>query len=242
MHEGHRQRMLAKLEHSHETLSDHELLEILLFNAIPRKNTNAIAHELLLAFGSLRGVLGAEYGQLMTIGGVGASTAAYLKCIYYCTQRGEVIPKRKMPVVKNLEMFQDHLRDRFLYEEREVIELYALDAQYRIRQCKRFSDNKNDRVAISPKEVGAFIVHACAKALVIVHNHLTYSSKPSPEDNAFTAKAIAICHMHEVPLLDHIIVSNKDMYSYFLTGELERIERTLHLGEPPMGGADGENS
>ena len=66
MHEGHRQRMLQRLGDA-KHLQDHELLEILLFNAIPRKNTNPLAHELLSAFGSLEGVLRAVYEELLRV-------------------------------------------------------------------------------------------------------------------------------------------------------------------------------
>ena len=75
MHEGHRKRMLTRLEQG-GALQDHELLEILLFNAVPRKNTNPLAHELLAAFSSLEGVLGAGTEELMSVKGVGPETAA----------------------------------------------------------------------------------------------------------------------------------------------------------------------
>ena len=71
MHEGHRKRMLERLAQGGENLQEHELLEILLFNAIPRKNTNEIAHNLLNAFGNIDGVFGAEFSQLSEIEGVG---------------------------------------------------------------------------------------------------------------------------------------------------------------------------
>ena len=80
MHEGHRQRMYDKLKND-DGLFDHELLEILLFNALPRKNTNPIAHELLDTFGSLAGVLAADTEKLKAVNGVGENVALYLKCI-----------------------------------------------------------------------------------------------------------------------------------------------------------------
>ena len=70
MHEGHRKRMYEKLKNG-DGLYDHEILEILLFNAIPRKNTNPVAHELIKTFGSLSGVFAAEPERLMTVDGVG---------------------------------------------------------------------------------------------------------------------------------------------------------------------------
>ena len=94
MHEGHRKRMLQRLEHG-EGLQDHELLEVLLFNAIPRKNTNPLAHELLTAFSSLGELFGASYEELLDVDGVGPETAAYLyRDPYGASLREEERPAR----------------------------------------------------------------------------------------------------------------------------------------------------
>jgi DNA repair protein RadC len=75
-HSGHRKRIIAKLDKN--VLLEHELLEIFLFNAIPRRNTNDIAHRLLARFKSIRGVLDASVAELKTVEGVGENVAAYL--------------------------------------------------------------------------------------------------------------------------------------------------------------------
>ena len=89
MHEGHRKRMLERLEHAERSLEEHELLEILLFNAIPRKNTNELAHALLSAFGSLDALFHAGTDELKAVPGVGGSTAAYLRIIGMFLERAE---------------------------------------------------------------------------------------------------------------------------------------------------------
>jgi len=78
--------MLQRLEHA-EGLQDHELLEILLFNAIPRKNTNPLAHELLTSFPSMGELFRADYAELLNVDGVGPETAAYLRCIGLLMER-----------------------------------------------------------------------------------------------------------------------------------------------------------
>ena len=78
MHEGHRQRLISKLIEGKTLLSDHEILEILLFYAIPRKNVNELAHKLITAFGSLQGCLDADYDSLLTVDGVGPKTATLI--------------------------------------------------------------------------------------------------------------------------------------------------------------------
>ena len=89
MHEGHRKRMLERLERAEGSLEEHELLEILLFNAIPRKNTNELAHRLLSAFGSLRSLFRAGMSELKAVPGVGESTAAYLKIVGMFLERAD---------------------------------------------------------------------------------------------------------------------------------------------------------
>ena len=87
MHEGHRQRMLRRLNTDERSMPNHEIVEVLLYNAIPRKNTNETAHRLLDAFGSLDGIFHASFEQLCRIEGVGRETAAYLRTIAVCNDR-----------------------------------------------------------------------------------------------------------------------------------------------------------
>ena len=87
MHEGHRQRLYQKLKDG-DNLFEHELLEMLLFNAYPRKNTNTVAHELLKRFPSISAVLAAGYDELISVPGVGEQVALYLMCVGKCVARG----------------------------------------------------------------------------------------------------------------------------------------------------------
>ena len=83
MHEGHRKRLLEKLKNG-DSLFEHELLEILLFNAYPRKNVNPVAHALLKRFPCINEILNAEVEELTAVEGVGENVALYLKCIGEC--------------------------------------------------------------------------------------------------------------------------------------------------------------
>lgn len=146
MHEGHRQRMLQRLEDA-EHLQDHELLEILLFNAIPRKNTNPLAHELLAEFVSLDGLMRASYEELLNVQGIGKETAAYLRCIAILCER---LKKREDPLPRlfNVRDFSGFLFERLAPLKEEVIELFALDAQQHIIAEKRFTVCATDRAAL----------------------------------------------------------------------------------------------
>ena len=227
MHEGHRKRMLQRLEHG-EGLQDHELLEVLLFNAIPRKNTNPLAHELLTAFPSLGELFGASYEELLDVDGVGPETAAYLRCIGILTERlsGK---KKDPPVLFSAGKFSEYLLARFAGMKEEVIDLFSVDAQQRIRSAKRFTLGLSDRAALTPEDVNAFLAARKPSGLVIAHNHPESFARPSAKDDAFTAQMQVICSMNGVRLYDHIIVGKDGTYSYFLVGRMEEIRRKFNL-------------
>ena len=162
MHEGHRQRMLQRLEDA-EHLQDHELLEILLFNAIPRKNTNPLAHELLAEFVSLDGLMRASYEELLNVQGIGKETAAYLRCIAILCER---LKKREDPLPRlfNVRDFSGFLFERLAPLKEEVIELFALDAQQHIIAEKRFTDKEffafcGKRILLCLGTTGIFMAH-----------------------------------------------------------------------------------
>lgn len=94
IHNRHRQRLRAKFERDEATMCDHEMLELFLFDAVPRHNTNTIAHALLDRFGSLLGVFAADKAELMKIPGVGEGVATYIKETYeeYCGRMHAALP------------------------------------------------------------------------------------------------------------------------------------------------------
>ncbi len=227
MHEGHRQRMLQRLEHA-EGLQDHELLEILLFNAIPRKNTNPIAHALLTAFPSLDEVFQADYSELLNVEGVGPETAAYLRCIGILRERIRS-DRDRVPTVFSAGKFSEYLRGRFASLREEVIEIFSIDAQQRVHSSKRFTLSLSDRAAVEPEEINAFLTSRKPAGIVLAHNHPTGPALPSAEDDKFTAQMQVICSMNKIRLYDHIIVGREGTYSYFLVGRMEEIRRKFNL-------------
>ena len=229
MHEGHRQRMLERLESAEGSLQGHELLEILLFNAIPRKNTNELAHRLLSAFGSLRAVLGAEMAELKAVPGVGESTAAYLRIIGIFYARAQ-LKEPELPSAFSFAAFRPFLIDRFEGAREEYVELYSLDGKDCVKNVRRFSSEKSFQASVDPKEISRFLVEAKPAAMVAVHNHITGPATPSREDDDFTAQLEILCSMHNVSLRDHIICSPEGVYSYFLSGKLNELSARYSIG------------
>ena len=222
MHEGHRKRMLERMERAEGSLEEHELLEILLFNAIPRKNTNELAHRLLSAFGSLRSLFRAGMSELKAVPGVGESTAAYLKIVGMFLERAGG-KELSLPSAFSFAAFSPYLRERFRGAEEEYVEFYCLDGREGIKALRRFTSEKSFQACVDPKEISRLFVEVKPRAMVAVHNHIEGAATPSREDDDFTAQLEILCSMHNVALRDHIICSPEGVYSYFLSGKLNEL-------------------
>lgn len=222
MHEGHRQRMYDKLKND-DGLFDHELLEILLFNALPRKNTNPIAHELLDTFGSLAGVLAADTEKLKAVNGVGENVALYLKCIGECTRRINV-HSAGITVLKNHETIKQFTVARMRGKTVEVMEIYCLDKNSRVKRICSFSNDELNKVAVDSDKIMNVLNAEKPSGVIVAHNHLSGNKEPSVSDDKFTAGFQLLCSINNARLLDHLIyASDKEVYSYFAAGELDSI-------------------
>lgn len=219
--------MLERLVNDEEGLKDHELLEILLFNAIPRKNTNEIAHALLDKFGGLAALSRADIPAMTTVEGVGESTAAYLRCFFLLMDRIRLEPSEGFPSAQSFGAFSTFLVSRLRGRSTECIELYATDKTGNIIGVQTFPSKERDRAAIGGSAVAKFFAKYSPKALVVAHNHPIGGSRPSEIDDRFTRRMQCICSLHSIPLLDHIIVGPKDVYSYYCDHRLEKIKQTI---------------
>ncbi len=226
-HAGHRQRLYERLN-SDGFLHDHELLEMLLFNAFPRKNTNPIAHALLDAFGSLKGVLEAEASQLKAVEGVGESVANYLKVVgsvaaaAYSSDRREVL-------LKNYGDFKTFTSERLKNRSDEVLEIYFCEKNGKVKHIFSRTNNEVHGVTVEREELSALIATQKPYGLLIAHNHLSGDSQPSEKDDEFTAEVQMLCSLNNVALYDHCIYSADGIYSYFNAGRIDKIKRAYNI-------------
>lgn len=230
MHEGHRKRMLERLANAENSLQMHEFLEILLYNAIPRKNTNEIAHNLLDAFGDLNGIFHAEISALMSVDGVGENTAAYLKLFGTCLERYDTVIHPDLPSAYSYESFSKFLIERFHSAKKEFVELYGVKESGEVSFCQRFTSDQSDKVQIPAAEVLKFMADVNAPKVILVHNHLNNQyCYPSEEDDAFTKELFLRCSVNRIKLVDHFIVCPDSVYSYFLKGKMQQIAETYDI-------------
>ncbi len=222
MHEGHRQRMYEKLENG-DDLFDHEVLEILLYSACPRINTNPLAHKLLDRFVTLYDVLNASVEELKEVEGVGDSVARFLKTVGVSAERAGRIGNS--PSLKTFGDCKRFLHLRFFNKTAENIELYFTDRAYRVRRIFSFTSDEKSRASADVDKIARNVALSHPANVIIAHNHVDGTVLPSEYDDDFTRVVQFVCNMNGVQLADHFIYRNKDeIYSYRDEGRLDKIK------------------
>ena len=221
LHDGHRQRMYLKAEKG--ALEEHEWLELLLFSAIPRRNTNEIAHQLIRAFGSAINVFEASFEDLKKVPGVGNSVAAHIQAIgyFYKNYREKYEPKYLKAFSSH--EFLPYVKETYKNEFYEVVDIYLLEGSGHIMKKQRFSMDSICKVEVLPEEVASFLLEKDAVGAVMVHNHPFGEAVPSGADDEMTKKCQLICSLNNRLLCDHIIYAPSGIYSYYLSGRMREI-------------------
>ena len=214
VHEGHRQRMRRQLNTSGmDSLSDVQVLEVLLYYAIPRADTNPIAHRLLKRFGSLSGVLEAAPDELLKIDGMG-DTAAQLICLIPQLERRHFIDRSgKANILNSTSKCGQYLVPFFHGEQEEVVYLLCLDAKCKALCCVPVHRGSITVASISVRKIVQTALNQNAASVVLAHNHPSGYALPSQEDLDTTRTLQTALQSVGIVLADHIIVADDDYVS-----------------------------
>ncbi len=230
LHAGHRERMIDKVLNNPDGLYDYELLEVLLFFALPRKNTNPIAHKLLKVFGDLDTLIHATPAQLQKVEGVGKRVAAELTVFFSIIHRLRNRNKEQ-PVLNNSERVYKTVERDLKDKDGETFLMLMLDGKFTLLAKILFSDNNISKVkAQVPEIVDAIDIHKPAFA-IIVHNHPGGDSSPSEFDDLATIKVNFLCELHGVNLIDHMIISKNGNYSYRNSNRLQEVKDKARMND-----------
>lgn len=227
-HHGHRGRIYEKFVKNADVLADHELLEMLLFNFIPRKDTNSTAHDLISRFGSLKGVFEASISELMTVEGIGRRTAINLSVV------GKIISTIKPCEQSKFSMYtfeevKGQLVEYFHGKKEEEMLFVLLDKSYKEISRLAFSDRKAGEVTVNITDLANEVAFHRPAHVLIAHNHLSDSATPSEADDKTTSRIFVMLEVHGVDLIDHVIVSKKEVYSYNKFYRLNFIKDSVDL-------------
>ena len=206
MHSGHRQRMREKML-AGEDFPPHELLEMLLGFAIPRKNTNDIAHRLLERFGSLEGVFGAPYGELIAVRGMGVRSAFLMRVIFLAYRYLEKEHSKERLCLDSLGKLGKYAEVLFGGMKCEAVYAVLLDSRLCLVDCIRLAGGSS-----TGAEVGLDSIVNCpslgrSAAAVILHNHPEGDPTASEEDRDFVARAAELFAMKGVEVIEHLVVA-----------------------------------
>ncbi|MCI2056168.1 MAG: DNA repair protein RadC [Oscillibacter sp.] len=223
LHDGHREKMRERfLLGGLDSFADHEALELLLFYAIPRQDTNATAHRLLQRYGSLTGVLNAPAEDLQKVEGIGENAAVFLKLVPEFCRKAQLSGDGKETILNSTEKAGEYLIERFRGEREEVIYQLCLDRKGKLLACKRLAEGDADSAELNIRRLVENALLSSASAVLLAHNHPSGIALPSREDYVTTERVQQALKTVGVPLVDHIIVADEDFVSMADSGILTK--------------------
>lgn len=220
LHDGHRRRKREQfLQHGLDSFAEHEVLELLLFYAIPRRDTNETAHLLLKKFGSLRGVLGAPAEELKKVEGVGENAAAFLALISAVERRARRTDADEK-ILNSVESVGKFFLRLLCDERREVLYQVCLDAKGKMINYYRLASGTASVAPVSVREVVENALRCDASGVLLGHNHPSGVALPSEEDRQITLQIRQALDTMGILLVDHIVVADGDFVSMAASGML----------------------
>jgi DNA repair protein RadC len=204
---GHRDRLRARFsEAGGDALPDYELLEIVLFRSIPRRDVKPIAKELIRRFGTFAETLAAPPARLMEIDGVGESVVTDLKVVEAAARRLARGAVTKRPVLSSWSAVIDYCRAAMAFSEKEQFRLLFLDKRNALIADEVQQSGTVDHTPVYPREVVKRALELSASALILVHNHPSGDPSPSAADVKMTKEIAEVAKPLGIVIHDHIIV------------------------------------
>ena len=225
IHDGHRDRMKKRFnEHGLENFDEVNVLELLLFYALPRGDTNPVAHKLLERFGSLSAVLDAPIEELTKVEGVGENAATLLRLMHQLSRRYMVSKSAFVDILDTVEAIGNYIVPKFYGEKDEVVYIINLDAKLKVINSRCIARGQAERVGFSARKAVEAALAANASAAILAHNHTSGIALPSREDKESTARLAEALGAVDIALLDHIIVADDDFVSLAESGFFSKSE------------------
>ena len=223
---GHRERVRKRfLENGFNGLEDYEILELLLFYVIPRKDTKAIAKELIKKFKTLANVLKADTLELKTIDGLGDVAITFLKMmgalpekIYKDELKNQKLIKDDKNKITDKEVLLSFLRNKIGYEDVEKFYVIYLSSSNEVLAFEESSSGTLDRSSIYPREIYKRVIMENAKSIIIAHNHPSGNTCPSKCDIDITNEIAKGLKNFGALLLEHIIITRDSYFSFLEEG------------------------
>lgn len=213
MHDGHRQRLKTEFLARPDSFPDHKVLELLLFYANPRSDTNPLAHALMDRFGSLTGVLDASPAELQKVSGVGGHAAVLLKCVKELSGRYLAGRTGMDNIVDGSRAAFSVLRPYFFGARNERVCVLCMDGKRKLLGVRQVAEGNVNAVEVTTRLIVEAALSLNATGLILAHNHVSGLAFPSSEDRATTLHLRDVLSRVGVELADHIIFTDDDAVS-----------------------------
>lgn len=218
-HDGHRKRLKARfVKTGLDDFEPHNILELLLFYSVPRKDTNPLAHRLVNRFGSLSGVFEAKPEELMKVDGVTENTAVLISMIPQIARKYLEDKAEVKNVIGGFSDIGKYLLPKFIGRKVETIMLASLDNKNKIISCSIIAEGDSDRASISKRKIMEEAIRVNATRVVLAHNHPRGFAIPSSEDIFLTEEIYSLLKSVGIELVDHIIFAENDFVSLAASG------------------------
>lgn len=214
VHDGHRARLKNRfLQKGLSAFEDHEALELLLFYALPRRDTNALAHTLLEKFGSLDRLLHADLKDVARIDGIGEQSAILISLVGGLMAKSSASGISKSPKLKSIDKAIRYIETLFKGKTEEYFYVVCLDAHCAVLHTELLSRGIATEAPVYVRNITESVVRTGANKVIVAHNHPGGSSQPSKKDIETTQRILLAMDALDIDMLDHIIVGKEDAFS-----------------------------
>ena len=220
IHIGHRQRLKDRFRaEGLDHFDERHVLELLLFYAIPQKDTAPLAQELLIHFGSLPQVLEAPIDELEKVSGVGPHVSTLLALSTAISRYYLVHRTASATILSSTEQCGAYLMQHFHGRRNETVFVLCLDAKCKVLCCKEVGEGSVNSANIPIRRVVEIALAVNATTVILAHNHPSGIAIPSYEDVLTTKRLAAALDAVEICLADHIVVADDDFVSLVQSGK-----------------------
>ena len=211
IHEGHRQRLKNKfLENGFQGFEPHNILELLLFYSIPRKDTNEIAHDLLNHFGSLKSVFNASFEDLIQVDGIKESSATLIKMVPMIAREYMNDSLKEGAIFDTANKIGEFFVNKYLGEKNEIVYAMLLSNKYELLDVVKIHEGCVNSAYVSSRKILDYVVKHNAAMLVLAHNHPDGTVCPSMDDINTTANLMTAFNAFGIKIIEHFEIAGNE--------------------------------
>lgn len=203
-----------------DAVPDYEMLELVLFRAIPRQDVKPLAHSLIEYFGDFNRVITASPARLAEVEGVGQAVVTELKIVEAAAQRLARARVLSRPVLSDWQALLDYCHTAMAHGEVEQLRVLYLDRKNSLIVDEEQARGTVDHVPVYPREIIRRALEVNASALILVHNHPSGDPTPSDADIAMTARIVQAADCMGITVHDHLIIGKSTEISFRSQGLL----------------------